>query len=220
MPVDATEKYSRIVEAYRRTLSTRKVADDLGYPIYVVTRAVKMAGLVPSRGKGVCYDHVDEIRQWVSDGVTLVEIARRIGSKHQTVRKFLQKHNIPWERRWRTMENHPRWKGGRMIDQDGYVLVKCPEHPNRDRHNYVREHRLVMEQILGRYLDPQEVVHHKDGDKQNNHPDNLEVFGSNPEHLAETLKGQVPNWTPEGMERMREASRQMQARRRKSSRAQ
>jgi hypothetical protein len=39
----------------------------------------------------------------------------------------------------------------------------------------VREHRLVMEQILGRKLLHNEVVHHKDHNKRNNDPSNLEV---------------------------------------------
>ena len=50
----------------------------------------------------------------------------------------------------------------------------------RGLRNYdIREHRLVMEGILGRYLQPWENVHHKDGDRQNNEPDNLEFWTVN-----------------------------------------
>lgn len=44
-------------------------------------------------------------------------------------------------------------------------------------------HRWVAEVMLGRKLNPNEVVHHIDGDKRNNKPSNLMVFSSQAEHL-------------------------------------
>src|SRR6266542_5797398 len=54
-------------------------------------------------------------------------------------------------------EQTKAWKGGRQI-QRGYVWVWCPDHPTRvgKVRPYMLEHRLVMEQILGRYLLPRE----------------------------------------------------------------
>ncbi len=46
----------------------------------------------------------------------------------------------------------------------------------------IHEHRIVAEQILGRKLQPGEVVHHIDGDKRNNSPINLMVLKSQSEH--------------------------------------
>lgn len=106
-----------------------------------------------------------------------------------------------------------------MTDKDGYVLIHRPDHPHANRHGYVREHRLVMEQALGRYLEPAEVVHHLDGNRGNNDPANLEVFGANGEHLAQTLTGKPKNVTPAGRERLREVGRQRQRDRRNASRA-
>lgn len=108
----------------------------------------------------------------------------------------------------RSGEGHPNWKGGRIVDKDGYVLIWSPGHPNSRKHSqYVFEHRLVMEKKLGRVLEPQEVVHHKNRDKQDNDPANLEVFASNADHLRHELSGRVPNWTPEGRERLRHAAK-------------
>ena len=43
-------------------------------------------------------------------------------------------------------------------------------------------HRVAMERKLGRKLKPGEIVHHIDGDKRNNDPDNLMLFPSQAEH--------------------------------------
>lgn len=75
-----------------------------------------------------------------------------------------------------------RWKGGKRIDKDGYVLVLKKDHPFADYHGYVREHRLEMEKYLGRYLKPEENVHHVDKNKQNNKIDNLKLYASTSEH--------------------------------------
>ena len=94
--------------------------------------------------------------------------------------------------------SNPAWKGGRVRDTDGYILIHRPDHPYATSHGYVREHRLVAEQVLGRYLLPSEVVHHKNDETADNAPDNLKVYETNAKHLAETLAGKIPRWTEEG----------------------
>lgn len=72
-------------------------------------------------------------------------------------------------------ELNPQWKGGRRLLADGYVMVWSPFHPYACR-NVVLEHRRVMERTLGRFLLPDEFVHHKNGIKDDNRPDNLELW--------------------------------------------
>jgi hypothetical protein len=66
----------------------------------------------------------------------------------------------------------------------GYVLVFAPEHPARDIHGYVYEHRLMMEKHLGCPLAPGEVVHHRDKRRWNNSLDNLLLCPDQDIHLA------------------------------------
>ena len=80
-----------------------------------------------------------------------------------------------------------RWKGGRIVDKDGYLLIYSPDHPYRNRHKYVREHRLVIENNIGRFLAPFEIVHHIDGNKKNNNVDNLLLLTQG-EHASLHLK--------------------------------
>ena len=51
------------------------------------------------------------------------------------------------------------------------------------------EHRIVAERMLGRPLKKGEVVHHKDGNKRNNAPEDLMVFPSQAEHAKFHARG-------------------------------
>jgi hypothetical protein len=55
-------------------------------------------------------------------------------------------------------------------------MTRAPGHPRADHGNYVFEHVLVMEEMLGRYLLPGENVHHRNGVKDDNRPENLELW--------------------------------------------
>ncbi len=89
---------------------------------------------------------------------------------------------------WRSGENHPMWTGGRVEDKDGYILVKCPGHPRVNVRGYVQEHRLKMEAHIGRMLTRKEVVHHKNGNVQDNRMCNLLLCASQAEHKALDIK--------------------------------
>lgn len=78
--------------------------------------------------------------------------------------------------------NNPNWKGGRKFAL-GYKLVLCKDHPNADRKGYVQEHRLVMENYIGRLLDISEPVHHLNGNKLDNRIENLVLCKNNSEHI-------------------------------------
>jgi len=79
--------------------------------------------------------------------------------------------------------NNNNWKGGRREGSDGCIRIYSPNHPFCTKDKYVVEHRLVAEKKLGRFLEPIEVVHHRNGKKSDNKWDNLFVFENNPEHI-------------------------------------
>ena len=84
-------------------------------------------------------------------------------------------------------EGNANWKGGRRVHQ-GYVYLRRPEHPY-NKNYYVQEHRLVMEAHLNRFLKPEEVVHHKNGNTQDNRLENLELTNQ-----SEHFKHHIERW--------------------------
>lgn len=68
------------------------------------------------------------------------------------------------------------WKGGRHINDQGYVGITNRHHPRAKSNGIVLEHILVMEQKLGRTLNKNETVHHINGVRSDNRPENLELW--------------------------------------------
>ena len=76
-----------------------------------------------------------------------------------------------------SLHNNNSWKGGVIIKNNGYRYKRVLNHPRvKGSSGYVAEHVLIMEQHIGRYLEPDEVVHHIDGDKLNNVISNLQLL--------------------------------------------
>lgn len=70
---------------------------------------------------------------------------------------------------------HPNWRGGRHKDHSGYIILKMRGHPMADKNGWVREHRLIMANELHRTLMPGEIVHHRNGIKDDNRIENLQM---------------------------------------------
>ena len=73
--------------------------------------------------------------------------------------------------------------GSKNISSTGYVRLYFPDHPKSDSFGYIFEHDLIMECAVGRWLQPNEVVHHKNGIKTDNRLKNLELL-TRSEHMS------------------------------------
>lgn len=107
-------------------------------------------------------------------GFQLNHIPHHKGTKGKVVWGYKKGH-LPWNTGKKRPEisgsNHYNWKGGKTHSIQGYVIIiKKVSETGKVR---FYEHRLIMRRILGRSLKSNEVVHHINGNKKDNRPENL-----------------------------------------------
>lgn len=169
--IDTRKKFfaSREVlqESYKRNGTLERVAKELGVSKKLVLNYMRRFDIDRNPKKAVTQEQIDRFRSLAEQGFTSSEIASEIGVTLEHVNKFARTHGIKIVRRYHR---------GFIITDNGYRMLQRPTHPNRDSKGYVREHRIVMEEFLGRLLDDGEVVHHINGDKLDNRIENLELM--------------------------------------------
>jgi DNA-binding CsgD family transcriptional regulator len=183
--------------AYVSGESSLSIARRFGLQPQTVVHHLRGSGIA-LRGFAIPPAQVDaeELTRIVSEAkLSIDETARCFGVSIPTITRRMRKLGLKSRKgRGSPMEKNFFWNGGRRTDRNRYVLLKIPTHPFATKSGYVREHRLVMEKVLGRYLTRKEVVHHIDSDKTNNDPSNLMLFASNAEHLLYEWQ-QNPNFS-------------------------
>ena len=102
---------------------------------------------------------------------SMQKVADYFGVSKKLILNHMKRFDIPRNPRPSKQEKPKKidtFHKGYTITWNGYKMVKCPNHPHCDGKGYIREHILVMEKYLGRYLTEDEVVHHIDENKANN----------------------------------------------------
>lgn len=102
---------------------------------------------------------------------------------------------VPKFRAWDKEKIKTRQGTTGIYKQNGYVYAKAPYHPFCNSRGYVREHRLVYENSIGRYLTRDEIIHHIDGNRSNNELSNLELTTYKEHYIKEHFTGRKEDGT-------------------------
>jgi len=186
------KQVQKVCESYLAGDDSVVIAEQFGIDKQKVLRILRQQG-IPRRSRSEINQRrtapisPEELTRLLDEAkLSIDEIAAHFGTSTATIVRRMRGLGLHSKKgHGSPMEKNYFWNGGRMTDVDGYILLKSPGHPYATKAGYVREHRLAMERALGRYLEPSEIVHHLDGNKQNNEPENLQVYKSNSEHFLE-----------------------------------
>jgi hypothetical protein len=141
-------------------------------------RGAGKAWVAAQQGKHYC--------QCGCDGVIFIQIHHHV----RGIPRFINGHTsrVANPMAGRVGDLNPNFNGGRYANTDGYICILIPG-PGRSK--YILEHRLVMERHIGRPLLSDEVIHHKNGNKQDNRIENLELMTSSDHSLHHAIRGEV-----------------------------
>jgi hypothetical protein len=134
----------------------------------------------------VLYQNKEWLKEQYGKGLSFDSIAKLAKCGHSSIAFWFKKFDLKSRpapcRGVCQRELNSQWKGG-ITHASGYRYVHHPEyHSYKTRNYYVPESVLVMESILGRKLIKPETVHHKNGIRNDNRPENLQLFPNQSSH--------------------------------------
>lgn len=168
---------------YKRLGSMEKVAKSYGVSKKLILNYMNKYGIQRNERKKLS-ETINLIKPLLLEGLSVGEISKKTGYSRTTVERVAKRTNI---------KPNNKYHKGYILTHNGYKMLSAPDHPYCDSKGYVREHRLVMEKAIGRYLRPDEVVHHINHDKTDNRIENLEITDlpthTKEHHLGKTGRG-------------------------------
>jgi hypothetical protein len=177
------EREAEIAARYiNEKASLKGLADIYGCQFTTIRNVLIRRGveLAPkgNRFRNFTTKEIADMKRLYDNGSSQCSIASFFKTGQTVVGRILRENGVEPRGRPATGSRHGNWKGG-SISIAGYKFVHLPaDHPFRvmaHRSGYVAEHRLRMAEKLGRLLTPEETVHHINGDRLDNRPENLEA---------------------------------------------
>ncbi len=195
------EVQKTIIEHYKKGRSTPSIAKELNLTGKAIGYHLRKANIqIRSNSEAHKLWHrqrLEAISNLIVDlydnqRLTLGEIGRRVHFEPYTIGKYLRSigkiRTATESRQLRGTHlsgaRHPCWKGGKGFDSSGYIFRWVPEHPRAVK-GYVREHILVWEEYHQKQLPKGYCIHHLNGIKDDNRPENLVAMKAG-EHIHQT----------------------------------
>lgn len=155
---------NQLIKDYKEFGSMQKIAGKYGVSKRLIMNRMDEFNI--SRKSPSAMNTAKKVKNLSEKGLTTTQIANTMGVSDVTVRNSAKLLDF---------ELNNYYHKGYIVTHNGYKMVSSPFHPNADSKGYIREHRLVMEKSIGRFLSLDEIVHHINHDKMDNRIDNLEI---------------------------------------------
>lgn len=168
-PIVTKEKLQELID---KGVSTKIIADIFQRKPAAINKYVNKYNIQRPKPQQRYKIFHDELKKLINDNKTLNEIANYYGCSRQTIEKRCREYKVTMSKR--NVSRIKSYKPYTMIN--GYSCIYLGhDHPWADANGRIREHIYIIQKHIGRKLKPNELVHHKNGIRNDNKLENLEL---------------------------------------------